>query len=366
MKPLLIHDFHTGMNAEFQALNGMEVVAQYGSVSEEYQALRTSAGVFDFSPRGRVCVTGADRQRFLHGQVTNDVKRLPVGGGCYAALVTAKGKMVSDLNIFQLAEELLLDFEPGFTEKVEQRLNQYIIADDVQIVDAAPYYGLLSVQGPNAAAVLEHALVGIALPAERFQVLSKVDPVFGSTYLVNHPRLAMPGYDWFIPAETFEQAARTMQSSVLAARGRFCGWKALELARVEAGIPRFGVDMDETNLPPEAGLEARAISYSKGCYIGQEVIARIRTYGQVAKALRGLRLASDLPALPGRGTPLWHNGVEVGVITSAVTSLRFHANLALAYVRREVNAPGTKLTLRVGPSESLATITSLPFEENFA
>src|SRR5258706_8871267 len=136
-------------------LGGAQVVADYGDSLAEHAALRENAGVLDLSFRSRLCLTGADRVRFLHGQVTNDVKRLQVGEGCYAALVNAKGRMQSDLNLYCLPDELLLDFEPGLTQTVSQRLEQFIVADDVQVVDVAPHYGLLSVQGPKAQSLIE-------------------------------------------------------------------------------------------------------------------------------------------------------------------------------------------------------------------
>ena len=145
------------------------------------------------------------------------------------------------------------------------------------------------------------------------------------------------------------------------AGGRACGWQALETARIEAGIPRFGVDMDETNLPPEAGIETRAISYTKGCYIGQEVIARIRTYGQVAKELRGLRLADNSKALPVRGDKLFKDGKDVGYVTSAVASPTFKANIALGYVRRECNQPGQTLDLGSAGGLSKVEVVTVPF-----
>ena len=133
------------------------------------------------------------------------------------------------------------------------------------------------------------------------------------------------------------------------------------MARIEAGIPRFGADMDETINPLEAGLEERAISFSKGCYIGQEVISRIRTYSEVAKALRGLRLADDLKSLPRKGDKLFYDGKEAGFVTSATASLRLNANIALGYVKREVNQLGTELVLRTAEGESRARIVELPF-----
>jgi hypothetical protein len=147
MERLILRELHHELNARFTELNGMEIVGDYGDALAEHAALRESAGVLDLSFRGRICLTGADRVRFLHGQVTNDVKRLRAGEGCYAALTTAKGKMESDLNIFCLQDELLLDFEPGLTAKVSLRLEKFLVSDDVQIVDAAPHYGLLSAQG---------------------------------------------------------------------------------------------------------------------------------------------------------------------------------------------------------------------------
>src|SRR6202451_2436874 len=152
MSPLSLHEFHHSLGAHFDALNGAEIVAHYADWLRGHTALRKAAGVLVFSFRSRLCLVGADRARFLHGQVTNDVKKLRPGEGCYSAITTAKGKMEGDLNIFCLAEELLLDFEPGLTQKISQRLEKYIVADDVQIVDAAPHYGLLSVPGQDTGA----------------------------------------------------------------------------------------------------------------------------------------------------------------------------------------------------------------------
>ena len=142
---LPLHEFHARLGARFTTVNDAEAVADYGDPLSEHAALRETAAALDLGFRSRLCLTGADRVRFLHGQVTNDVKRLRVGEGCYAALVTAKGKMQSDLNIFCLQDELLLDFEPGLTPTVAQRLEKFIVADDVQVVDVAPHYGLLTV-----------------------------------------------------------------------------------------------------------------------------------------------------------------------------------------------------------------------------
>ena len=183
----------------------------------------------------------------------------------------------------------------------------------------------------------------------------------GEMYWMNLPRLGTKGFDLFVPTASLGTVADKLIHAVKAVGGRACGRQALETARIEAGIPRFGLDMDETNLAPETGIEERAISYSKGCYIGQEVIARIRTYGQVAKALRGLQFADSTKVLPKRGDQLYQDDKEIGYITSVTFSPAVKSNLALAYVRREHNAIGTELLVRTASGDRAARIVPLPF-----
>src|SRR5688572_22943492 len=147
-------DLHKGTGAQFTNVNGVPVVNDYGKAAMESQWLRQSVGVIDLSYRGRLCVAGPDRKRFLHGQVTNDINRLKVGQGTYAAVVSAKGKMAGDANIYCLDDELLLDFEPGATAALTSRLEKYVIADDVQILPVSDHYAMLAVIGPKAAEVL--------------------------------------------------------------------------------------------------------------------------------------------------------------------------------------------------------------------
>jgi len=408
--PLQLHEFHRRLDARFADLNGVETVNDYGDWPAEHAAWRETAGVIDLGFRSRLCLVGNDRVRFLHGQATNDVKRLRAGEGGYAALVTAKGRMESDLNIFCLPDELLLDFEPGLTEKVVQRLKKYIVADDVQIVDVAPHYGLLSVQGPKAEAVIRASgLPGWGespdkpprsseeigsrgrsphqLPSQPFGSMKISDAALGEIYLINHPRLAgsagiLPaesqdkvvttgrqdagvpgtvGFDLFIPSASLAAVADKLLAAARSVGGLACGWQAFETARIEAGIPRFGADMDETNLPLECGIEEQAVSYKKGCYIGQEVINRVHSFGRVNKELRGLRLAGDLKALPQKGDKLFLDGKEIGCVTSAVKSPTLNAMVALGYVRREANQIGAELMLRTAAGEGRAKIVELPF-----
>lgn len=417
---LPLRDFHQRLGARFTAVNGAGVVADYGDALAEHAALHASAGVLDLSFRGRLCLLGLDRVRFLHGQVTNDVKRLRVGEGCYAALVTAKGKMESDLNIFALPDELLLDFEPGLTQKVAQRLEHFIVADDVQVVEVSPHYGLLSVQGPKAEEVVRavglfdmppSSEVGFApgpgrdhakLPTNALALTKIAHATLGETYLMNHPRLAAGGaegagrgeqaergdvpagdaetatsprpswpprsaaapqcgFDLFVPMNSLGAMADRLVVAARTVGGRPCGWTAFETARIEAGIPRFGADMDERNIPLECGIEARAVSYTKGCYIGQEVINRIHSIGHVNWKFCGLRLTHDSATLPARGEKLFKDGREAGYLTSVVKSPALNANVALGYVRREVNQAGNEFALGSADRDNRARLVGLPF-----
>jgi folate-binding protein YgfZ len=361
MSALVLHEFHRGLNARFVEINGMEAVADYGAPLAEHAALRESACVLDLSFRGRICLTGADRVRFLHGQVTNDIKGLRAGEGCYAALVNAKGKMESDLNIYCLQDELLLDFEPGLTDAVCRRLEKFIVADDVQVVDVTPHYGLLSVQGPRVEPVLRGPGISDNLPPKAFGFVKVAGATAGEMYLMNQPRPGSTGFDLFVPTASLGAVADKLIAAANGVGGCACGWQAFETLRIEAGVPRFGMDMDESNLPLECGIETRAVSYSKGCYLGQEIINRIHSVGHVNRELRGLRLADDLKVLPAKGDKLFHGGKEVGYVTSAVESPSLGARIALGYVRREANQIGTELTLRAAGGETMARIMELPF-----
>lgn len=361
MSVLHLHDFHQAAGAAFDVIGGQEVVRNFGDSCSEFGHLCRTAGVLDLGCRGRLCLLGTDRERFLNGQVTNDVRALRVGEGCYAAVVSARGRMESDAFVYRLADEFLLDFEPGLTAGLLRRLEHHLIADDVQIVDAAPHFGLLSVQGPAAAAALQRLGLGTTLPERPLDLRIAAAPGGVEVHLVNQPRTGRTGFDLFVPVAGLPVVAPALLEAVRSVGGGAAGWEALETARIEAGIPRYGADMDATTLPPEAGIEERAISYRKGCYIGQEVLARIRTYGRVTRRLCGLRLSEPAGSLPVAGDVVTHDGREVGRVTSAVRSPSLGADIALGYVRREHDRPGTSVRVGGEGRARQATLVPLPF-----
>ena len=218
---LFLHTLHEGFkSARFARVNGEEVVEDYGDIAAEHAAFASTVGVVDLSFRSRLCITGADRSRFLHGQVTNNVKDLQPGQGCYAALVTAKGKLQSDLNIYCLRDELLLDFEPGLTARVRERLEHFVVADDVQVVEVAPHYGLLGVLGPGAAQLIRQSGFNWTLPKLPLSSVTISDPAQGEIIIVNQARGAHQGFDLFVPLTALEAVAKSLMTTAGSSGGR--------------------------------------------------------------------------------------------------------------------------------------------------
>ena len=317
--------------------------AAIARVENQFKALTETAGLLDLSNRSRLCLLGEDRIKFLHGQVTNDINGLTENSGCYAALVNAKGKMESDLFVYRLKEELLLDFEPNLTKSVQSRLEKFVITEDVEVTDVAPHFNLLSVQGPDATKVLE--ALKLPLPQENYTLVKTEEEI----HIINQPRLDTVGFDFFVPVDSLDEWKLRLAEHV-----PLCDEAAFERGRILKTIPRFGKDFTEANLAPEGGIEARAISYSKGCYIGQEIIARIRTYGKVNRILRGLNLDSVV----AEGDEIFLGDKKVGTLSSVITK----PDAALALIHRDAAERGTSLRVDTKNGSVTAEVATLPFE----
>jgi folate-binding protein YgfZ len=313
------------------------------------------AGLFALVARGLVEVRGGDRVRWLNGMVTNDVAAAAArgtGAGCPALLLTREGRIVADLHVLVRDDALWLETDAAAVGPALARLAKYVIADDVTLTDRSADFDRLAVEGPRAERVLAAVAGGAPLPAP--DACAEL-AVGGTPVIVAAFALAGgPGFQLFVPRGRGAEVG----AALLAAGARHglaaAGEEALERLRIEAGVPRFGRELDESVLPDEARLE-RAVSSTKGCYTGQEVVARMRSRGRVSHLLVGLRCADV--RLPALRTPVQDpEGRRVGEVTSAVLSPRFGA-IALAFVRRPWDAPGTRL--RVG--DGSAEVTSLPF-----
>jgi folate-binding protein YgfZ len=337
---------------------------------EQYDALRAGAGFLDRSGRGRLRLTGTDRRAYLHGLLTNDIVRLTAGTGCYAALLTPQGRMTSDMRVSELGDALLIDLPSATLETVRPRLADFIFTEDVEVHDETNVLGQVGVYGPNAAGALAGSLPE-ALPGvgARLSGMSLDENASGtwddtSVVFVASDDYGVPGF------EVFVDAARTsdLMGALRAAGVEEVSPETVHVTRIEAGRPEFGVDMDEHTIPLEAGIEARAISLTKGCYVGQEIIIRVlhRGQGRVARHLVGLVGESKEGSME-KGERIQREGREVGLVTSAAVSPRLGQPIALGYVHRDHVAPGTLLqVVRRGGELRTVTVSTLPFTASAA
>jgi folate-binding protein YgfZ len=309
-------------------------------IQTQYQVLREAAGVVDRSARGKLDVLGPDAVEFLQGQITNDVEALAPRQGCYAALLNPKGKILADLRVLAIsAEELWLDTEEAALEVLHSSLDRYKIGRRVELRDRTADRSILSLIGPDAREV-----AGVQAPLTKHSFeqrdLGGVQTVMIATDV---------GLDVVVP-----RGETATVLSALSNRGAVTvSAEATEVVRIESGRPRFGVDMTADNLPGEVGLEDRAVSFTKGCYVGQEPVARMHYRGHPNRLLRGLFLSEPVAA----GTPVLSGTKEVGKVTSACVSPAL-GPIALAVLRREVESSDHVL---VGPGGIDANVIELPF-----
>jgi folate-binding protein YgfZ len=315
------------------------VVSTLETKADEYRALTEGCGLVDRAGRGRLALTGPDRREFLHGQITQDVETLEPGHGRYAALLTHKGKMLSDMRVLDVGDELLLSCERAGLQEIFNMIRRYKLGADVELHKRTLEMGELSLIGPGARRVAGADALG---PDEHDNVRVRIgehDVILVATDL---------GVDVFCAAE----ATEGVRGTLLAAGAVEVGEAAAELVRVESGRPRYGVDLDDNVIPQEAGLNERAVSFTKGCYVGQETVARLFYRGKPNRHLRGLKLSAEVEP----GTPLLLGEKEVGRVTSVAVSPAL-GPIGLALVRRQAE-PGSTIT---AGEDATAEVVELPF-----
>lgn len=321
-------------------------MSSLASAPGSYATIVDGCGLLDRSERGKLALTGPDAKSFLHGQVTNDVEGLTEGEGCYAAFLTPKGKMLGDVRILDAGAELLLDTERTALQELFNMIRRFSIGYDVQLHKRTLERGLLSLVGPEAGDVLAgtDADGRFELPAAEH-----------SHAAVDLDGLPARAIRTDVGIDLLCEAGVTARLRVaLERRGAVpVAEEIVEILRVERGRPRYGVDLDDSVIPEEAGLNERAVSFTKGCYVGQETVARLHYRGRPNRHLRGLRLSEPVPA----GAELRLGGRTVGRLTSVAESPRF-GTIGLALIRREAQ-PGARLV--AGEGGATAVVCELPF-----
>jgi folate-binding protein YgfZ len=310
-------------------LGDVSVALHFGDPEREAAALRMDAGLVDLTWRGVIEMTGRDRSRFLHGMCTNDIKKLQPGQGCMAAVVNRQGKMVAEMIVLAAENALLLEMDRANLQATIDHLGRFLVADDV------------------ALKISEAAVVGLWGPRAQTLLGAKDLPDFGlvmreGVVVARNRTIGLEGYHLVLPAAKTDEVGRILDHGV-----RPAGFEAYETLRIETGFPRWGADMDAALLPMEAGLEPIAISYTKGCYIGQEVIQRVKTYSEPPRTLVQLEIQGAAP-----GDKISVGAEDIGSVTSAIRST------ALGLVRKEFKSPGTEVTIAGRP----ARVRALPWQ----
>jgi glycine cleavage system T protein len=350
---LPLHETHEQLGARFTEADGWLVPASYGDPAAEHEAVRERAGLIDRSERGKIGVTGKDRATFLHGLVSNDVKGLTQGQGNESALLDVHGKVTAPLIVHCLPDRIVLETDSRLREPLSSGIDRYLFSERAELEDVTVAWGILTVAGPSARKVVEQ-VIGSAMPdLARWHHL--VAPWEGREIrIVRTEETGEEGYDLWISPEGLGRLWERLRE----AGARPVGREAWNVLRVEAGAVRYGVDVDASTLLLEAPLPD-AYSLNKGCYMGQEVIARITYRGHVNRKIVGFRFADA--RVPPAGATVLVDGKEVGRITSAVVSPALGVTLALGFLRREHWEPGTRVAVRDGNELLPAEVAELPF-----
>jgi folate-binding protein YgfZ len=341
-------------SARMGEYRGAATAADFGDVRAEFEALVSRCGVYDLGWRAKISITGGDRVRWLNGMVTNNVRDLAIAHGVYAFLLNPQGHILADLYACNRGDSLLVDTDQSQLQKVLDTFDHYIIMDDVGVANVSDKLTAVGVAGPSARAVLRTAGIEFA-DLQPLQFVGLSWRQIGLTLV----RADSPGVESYELRLAPEQVASSWEALV-SAGAKPVGTSALELLRIACGIPRYGQDIRERDLPQETEQQ-RALHFSKGCYIGQEIVERIRSRGSVHRMFTGFMVEGPLPS---PGTKIQMDGKDVGEITSvaslpAKTGQAPSLPVALGYIRRESAAAGKPLTA----GDSRLTLAHLPFAE---
>ena len=324
------------------------------TASDGYSAVRDGgAGLIDFTARGRFLISGSEGVMFLNGLITNDMKALAVNSWMPAAFPNVQGRLLAAVRVIHGADGFLIDTESATRETVFKLLERFTLAGDFRVLDLMDQTTLVSIQGAKASDVVG-AVLGEELASLNRDAVAIVDWQSEKITIIRVTHTAEDGFDLFVP----ESRAEALRQALVDAGAVTVGPDGFETLRIEAGIAHYGVDMDETNVVTETNLDD-AVSFTKGCYIGQEIIARIKYRGHVAKKLTGLIFENE--ASPESGAKILSaDDKEIGRVTSLTSSPRLNRTIALGYVKYDYLAPGTRVKIISSEKECPAAIAELP------
>ena len=361
-----LHILHEQAEAIFLPYGAhIEIVESFGELDLEYAAIRKGAALMDLPQRAVIVLTGKDRLTFLHNKLTNETAKLTPGQGCYAFLLNLKGRIIADLIVLHEEQATLVDIDARLLGDFLATMEKYIFTEDVNILDATAQLARLSLTGPRALEVLQKlGGTGLEKLAEPFShAKCELGPLAVTVF--RQDLAGEAGYDLIVPRAhlvTLWQLLNELGGPDGGFNLRPIGWSAFNIARVEAGTPLYGIDITDNYLPMETGpWYARGVSVTKGCYIGQEIVARMHAHKTVARMLVGLAVQS--PRLPLAGTAIFDGAQQVGIITSSTMSpMLGDVPIALGYVKKAFATPGAgkEVSVLAEGSREQALVRELP------
>ncbi len=362
MKQSPLHEHHVTLNAQFEEVAGWTMPQHYGDPAAEYQAAREAAALADLSHRGTLRVTGEDRVTWLQSIISNDIRPLQPGSGIYSSFLSHKGKMLTYFRVYLLPDAVMLEDVGEIGEATYQALRKFLLyGTKAKLEPCTETWGLLLVTGPQTPGLIREAF-GVDVAGLR--PLSFLTSDVGGQQALFIRTEETGGFDLeiLIPTAGLETAWSTLWKAGAPLGLKPFGTRTREVLRIEAGLPVTGRDITEDIVPPEANLEGKAFSLSKGCYPGQEVVARMDTYGNVRRRLVGLVLEGQ--AIPERGAKIYSGEREVGWVSSATQSGALGKSIALGFPLRDFTKPNTELTIDIAGQKHKATVCALPFVQS--
>lgn len=354
-----LYDHHTSLGATFEEVTGWSVPAHYGDPVAEHRAVRESVGLADLSHRGKLRVTSEDRVKWLQSVISNDILPLQQGQGRYSSFLTHKGKMLTYFRVYMQTDAVMLEDVGEIGETTYVALRKFLLyGTKAKMENCADSWGLLLVSGPKAASTVTSAF---GTDVADLKPVNFVSSIIGgqSALIVRTEETGEEDYEILLPVDGLITAWERLKEAGKAYGIKPIGSQAREALRIEAGIPKAGPDLNDEIVPPEANLEDKAFSLTKGCYPGQEVVARMDTYGNVRRHLVGLVVTGSV--VPPRGAKLFSGDREVGWVSSATQSSQLKAVIALGFPLRDFSKAGTVLSVEIDGTRHDATVTSLPF-----
>lgn len=359
MKHSRLHAQHTQLGASYEEVAGWNVPAHYGDWRAEYQAVQSGVGLADLSHRGKIRVTGDDRVKWLQSLLSNDLLALQPGQGRYSSFLTHKGKMITYVRCYMQTDAVLLEDVGDLGDHTFTALRKFLLyGTKAKMENGAESWGLLLVSGPKAVQTVQAAF---GVNCGDLKPVNFVTAQIGGqqALVIRTEETGEIDVEILLPADAVVSAWNTLTEAGAAFGIKPIGRHAREALRMEAGIPHAGPDLNEEIVPPEAGLEGKAFSLNKGCYPGQEVVARMDTYGNVRRHLVGLVLKDS--AVPPKGAKLFSSDREVGWVSSATFSPQQNAVIAFGFPLRDFSTPDTVLSVEIEGKKHDATVKALPF-----